>query len=53
VLAVALEKADYDMTKMGTSELLASINSPEHLEAVDTFVAFTKTECGIDLLKLS
>ncbi|MBI4941838.1 MAG: hypothetical protein HY830_13930 [Actinobacteria bacterium] len=53
VLRGVIKEADYDIAKAGTSEVLASINSPEHLAAVDTFVAFTKSECDIDLLKLS
>ncbi|WP_088290106.1 hypothetical protein [Kineosporia sp. A_224] len=53
VLRGVIQKADYDIAKAGTSEVLASINTPEHLAAVDQFVAFTKSECDIDLLKLS
>lgn len=53
VLRGVIKEADYDMAKAGASEVLASINTPEHLEAVDEFAAFTKSECGIDLLKLS
>ena len=44
-----LEAVNYDVSKVGTAQLVQVLQTPERKAATASLVAFVKTNCGIDL----
>ena len=47
-----LEAANYDVSKVGVTQLLQLLQAPEYKTAVANIVAYVKTACNIDLSTL-
>jgi hypothetical protein len=50
-LTAALAAAGYDLTKVKSSDISASISSPGYAKASADFTSYVKTHCSIDLTK--
>jgi hypothetical protein len=48
-LKAKMEAVDYDVTKLGTAQLVQVLQTPERKTATANIVAYVKTNCGIDL----
>jgi hypothetical protein len=44
-----LEAVNYDVSKVGTAQLVQVLQTPERKAAIAAIVAYVKTNCGIDL----
>ena len=51
-LKTKMEAVDYDVSKIGTVQLVQVLQTPERKAAIDDIVAYVKTNCGIDLTAL-
>jgi hypothetical protein len=48
-LKAKMEAVNYDVSKVGTAQLMQVLQTPERKAAVAAIVAYVKTNCGIDL----
>ena len=48
-LKTAMAAANYDVTKVGLTNLIKVLNSPERKQATTALVTYVKTNCDIDL----
>ena len=51
-LKSALEAVNYDVTKVGSAQLIQLLGPPQEKAATTQVVAYVKTQCGIDLTKV-
>ena len=47
-----LAAVNYDVSKVGTAQLVQVLQTPERKAAIAAIVAYVKTNCGIDLTAL-
>lgn len=47
-----MEAAGYDVSKVGSAQLIQLLQTPEHKAATTTVVTYVQTQCGIDLTKV-
>ena len=51
-LKAKMEAVNYDVSKVGTAQLVQVLQTPERKAATAAIVAYVKTNCGIDLTAL-
>jgi hypothetical protein len=51
-LKAKMEAVNYDVTKVGTAQLVQVLQTPERKAATAAIVAYVKNNCGIDLTAL-
>jgi len=48
-LKTKMEAVNYDVSKVGTAQLVQVLQTPERKASIAAVVAYVKTNCGIDL----